>query len=199
MTNSIIQVENLASYSPRRFWWRRWTNQAAVAAVLRRQERAVGEEVLLIKRSEHPLDPWSGHMAFPGGRREQSDKQVYSTAVRELHEEIGLDIERHGSRFGRLSDIMARPLRWRKRPLVVSPFVFRLEQEPTAYRLDPAEVDEMVWVPLAFLADRANRSTMTWQRSGVAIPLPCYRYNNYLIWGLTLRMLDELMRVVSAR
>lgn len=191
----VARLVGLPEYTPRQIWWRNWARQAAVAAVLRHHPQAGGVEVLLIKRSEHPLDPWSGHMAFPGGRRDPGDRRIYQTAVRELHEEIGLDIETTGRHFGRLSDIMARPIRWRRRPLIVSPFVFALEQPPPRYRLDPAEVDEMVWVPLSFLADHANRQKMDWQRGRVKVKLPCYRYKGYLIWGLTLRMLDELTAI----
>ena len=46
--------------------------------------------VLLIKRAEHPLDPWSGHIGLPGGRRETDDLDVLATARRETHEEVGL-------------------------------------------------------------------------------------------------------------
>src|SRR5437870_1501228 len=65
------------------------TRRAAVAIVLR--DGASGIEVLFIHRAEHPDDPWSGHMAFPGGRAEDGEPPVL-TAMRESAEEVGLDL-----------------------------------------------------------------------------------------------------------
>src|SRR4051812_3842337 len=55
--------------------------RAAVAAILR--DAAEGPEILFIRRAEHPQDPWSGHMAFPGGREEPGDADLLETAIRE--------------------------------------------------------------------------------------------------------------------
>ncbi|MEO0439024.1 MAG: CoA pyrophosphatase, partial [Pseudomonadota bacterium] len=61
------------------------------------------------------------------------------------------------------------------------------------------EVDEMVWVPLEFLLDTNNREEMVWERGKISLKLPCYLYEERRIWGLSLRMLDELMDVVAGR
>ncbi|MCA9639821.1 MAG: NUDIX domain-containing protein, partial [Myxococcales bacterium] len=65
---------------------------AAVAAVLRPTD--ADTEVLLIRRAEHEGDPWSGHMAFPGGRHDPTDPDLLTTARRETLEEVGLDLSR---------------------------------------------------------------------------------------------------------
>src|SRR6185295_3323821 len=65
-------------------------DRAAVAAILR--ESATDLEALLIRRAEREDDPWSGHMAFPGGRRGAADRDIEETARRETLEEIGLDL-----------------------------------------------------------------------------------------------------------
>ncbi|MGB5283894.1 MAG: NUDIX domain-containing protein, partial [Polyangiales bacterium] len=65
---------------------------AAVAMLLR--EGASGPEVFFIRRAEHPRDPWSGHMAFPGGRRDAGDATLLDTAMRETREEVGVDLSR---------------------------------------------------------------------------------------------------------
>ncbi len=161
---------------------------AAVAAVVRTGPE--GAELLFIHRSEHPDDPWSGHMAFPGGRVEGPDAGPYGAVIRETREELSLDLEAEGRLLGRLSDVRAIA-RGRALPLVIAPFVFELLSKPV---LAPNhEVEAVVWVPVRFLADRGNRSTYRWRQGPVAFPLPCYRYQGHLIWGLTFAMVDELV------
>jgi len=182
----------LAGYRPRRFPEERRRMVAAVAVVLR--QGVEGIEVLLIHRAKNPRDPWSGHMALPGGRVEASDDGPEAAAVRETDEEIGLDLRRNGRPLGRLSDSSPRG-RGRDLGIVIEPFAYALDGEP---ELRPnAEVQEIVWVPLSFLADRSNRSTMWWWRRWPPKRLPCYRYRRHLIWGLTLRILDELVALAN--
>ena len=182
----------LAAHRPQRIIAEGLMKQAAVAAVLRQTHQT---ELLLIRRAEHPQDPWSGHMAFPGGRVDPQDPSPLSAAVREAKEEIGLDLDRYGRFAGELSHVGAmahgKPL-----PLVVIPYAFSLEQTPELV-LDKKEVEEVLWVPLPFLMDPAQRSTMDYQKAGVNWKLPCYRYEGRIIWGLTLRMLDELLGLLA--
>ncbi len=182
----------LAGYEARELSPTPGEKRAAVAAVLR--QAAAGPELLFIHRAEHPGDPWSGHMAFPGGRVEPADATPLAAAVRETREEIALDLDRHGSLLGRLSDLGAigrgKPL-----AMVIVPFVFELHNQ--ALTLAPNhEVQEIVWVPLRFLADYGNRKTMAWEYGDVQ--LPCYHYGKHLIWGLTLGMVDELLACLAA-
>src|SRR5436190_23089519 len=96
--------------------------RAAVAVILR--ERGGEIEVLLIRRSERDDDPWSGHAAFPGGRKEPSDETPEATAIRETREEVGLDLGAPGVRvLGRFADCTPR----RTRGLLVTPVVFSVE------------------------------------------------------------------------
>jgi hypothetical protein len=53
-----------------------------------------------------------------------------------------------------------------------------------------------VWVPLGFLAERANREKMRWTPNGIALELPCYLFGGRRIWGLSLMMLDELLEAL---
>lgn len=147
--------------------------------------------MLLIQRAVKHGDPWSGHMAFPGGRVEPSDRSPRAAARRETREEVGLVLATAARPVGRLSDVLAtahgRPL-----PLVISPFVYALrEDRDVGFDLNE-EVDEAVWVPLDYFSDPAQREQMDWQLGGVTFELPCYRYDGHLVWGLTLEMLDEL-------
>src|SRR5438105_2270539 len=79
--------------------------KAAVAAIVR--ERNAELELLFIRRAEHPQDPWSGHMAFPGGRVDHDDPDALAAAVRETREELGLDLGVHGEKLGELSHLVA--------------------------------------------------------------------------------------------
>jgi 8-oxo-dGTP pyrophosphatase MutT (NUDIX family) len=163
-------------------------HQAAVAGILR--AGAESAELLFIHRAEDPRDRWSGHMAFPGGRVDAGDADAFSAALRETREEIGLDLTRDAEALGRLSDVNA-VARGKRQGMVIFPFVFALIGEPEL--VTNSEVQEVVWVPLAYFAERRHRSIMHWSYEGVDIPLPCYRYQGHLIWGLTLSMVDDLM------
>ncbi|MEE4273424.1 MAG: CoA pyrophosphatase [Thermoanaerobaculales bacterium] len=165
---------------------------AAVAAVFR--QGADDAELLFIHRAEDPRDPWSGHMAFPGGRVEPGDRHTLATAMRETREEVGLDLGAEARFLGRLSDVAAvgrgRPL-----PLVIEPFVFALTGD---VGLEPnREVAEIVWVPVGFLLDRGRRSTVPWKHGEMTVQLPCYRYQGHVIWGLTFGMVDELLELLD--
>lgn len=152
--------------------------------------------ILMIKRAEREGDPWSGQMAFPGGRMDKTDDHGYAVAVRETEEEVGLRLGDADHCLGRLSDMNARP-QLGLLGMVVTPFVFRLDRN---VRFKPNhEVAEVVWVPLEFLLDTDNREEMVWEYKGISVPLPCYFYGNRCIWGLSLAMLDELMDLVEGR
>src|SRR5437868_15537785 len=117
----------LAAHAPRRIVAEGMMKQAAVAAILR--ERRDGDpEILLIRRAEHPQDPWSGHMAFPGGRVDPDDPSAFEAAKRETREELALDLALFATQIGELSHLMSiahgKPL-----PMVILPFVFELARD----------------------------------------------------------------------
>ena len=85
----------------KRRWWRRWVKRSAVALVLRERDDQL--EVLMIKRAERDGDPWSGHMAFPGGRMDADDLTGIRTAYRETLEELNIDVEKAGHCIGPVS------------------------------------------------------------------------------------------------
>src|SRR5689334_15998890 len=102
--------------------------RAAVAAILRQRVSSQSTELLFIRRAEHPSDPWSGHMAFPGGRRDEIDTDLIATARRETLEEIGLDLTARAQLLTRMPDVPAIA-RGRRTGLVIAPFVFALHDE----------------------------------------------------------------------
>ena len=184
----------LAGHRPSRKLLRPLMQRSAVAMILKVLEGELN--ILMIKRAERKGDPWSGHMAFPGGRLDPTDRHGFAAAVRETEEEVGLTLGPGEPCIGRLSDINARPHKGAF-GMAVSPFVFRLEREVTF--TPNYEVAEVVWIPLEFLLESDNREDMVWERGGVKIPLPCYFYEGRRIWGLSLMMLDELMDLIEER
>lgn len=184
-------VTRLEALAPRRTWWRLLARRAAVAVILR--EGTEGLEALMIQRAERHGDRWSGHMAFPGGLRERRDGDMLATAVRETSEEIGLDLLGTTRLVAHLSDIVTPSHRGHRRPLVISPFVFSVVG-PLPPLAPNYEVAGTVWVPLGYLADHSNRGEMDWPARGRSHRLAYYLYREKRIWGLSLRMLDELVQ-----
>ena len=166
--------------------------RAAVAIMVR--EGLDATEMLMIRRATREGDPWSGHMGFPGGRRDPGDPCNFSCALRETEEEIGVDLGQWGTRLGELSDVNTG---WRAdRPeMLVTPFVFRVAELP---ELTPNhEVDDVVWVPLHFLMDHRNREPLAWEWKGQKMETDSYLYDSYRIWGLSLMMIDEMIGILN--
>jgi 8-oxo-dGTP pyrophosphatase MutT (NUDIX family) len=169
------------------------TPRAAVALVFRDGAQG-GLELLFIRRAEHERDPWSGHMGFPGGRREPGDPDLEATAVRETLEETSLDLAGDGEWLGALDEVKALA-RGRPVDLVIAPFVFRLRR-----RLDGAASHEVVslhWLPLERLLAPGTRSTLHYQYEETVLELPCLRIDGLVIWGLTCRMFESLRFVLG--
>jgi 8-oxo-dGTP pyrophosphatase MutT (NUDIX family) len=167
--------------------------RAAVAAIVRQGE--AGGAILFIRRAERAGDPWSGHMAFPGGRREPSDSALLRTATRETLEEVGIDLDVSGRAVARLPDI--EPHTQMPHPITVTAFVFVLER-PAELRLND-EVAEVVWAPLDAVLRGEGATRFLWQRDGVDLELPALDVRGHVVWGLTYRMLELLRELVTRR
>ncbi len=164
-------------------------NRAAVAAVLRAAPQ--GPEVFLIRRAQHPKDPWSGHMAFPGGRHDATDPDLLATSLRETREEVGIDLARDARLLGRLDDMPA-VARGRATGMVISPFVFAMVNP-----VDPApnaEVSEWLWASVAPMVRGAIATTFEYPHEGVTFKLPAFDVHGRIVWGLTYQMLQSLFR-----
>ncbi len=165
--------------------------RAAVATVLR--SGATEPEVLLIRRAEHPDDPWSGHMAFPGGRKDPTDEDLLSTALRETREELGLALEPSDQLLGQLDDVEAIA-RAKRTGMVISQFVFAVEGSPP---LTPNyEVAEAIWAPLGPMIRRENVTTKRYVYQGDIMELPAYDVGGRVVWGLTYHMLQRLFTLL---
>jgi 8-oxo-dGTP pyrophosphatase MutT (NUDIX family) len=181
----------LARYRPAQIPPKDDTRFAAVAAVVRYR---AAPEVLLIRRTSKPHDPWSGQMAFPGGRQEPQDADLRATAVRETREEVGLDLERDGELLGRLDDVQAIG---RGSPLgmLIVPYVFRADEAETS-ALDHEEVEEAVWTPLEPMLSGHSATTLDYRHKGQMMTFPGYQVGQHVVWGLTYRMLQAMFDVL---
>jgi 8-oxo-dGTP pyrophosphatase MutT (NUDIX family) len=161
--------------------------QAAVALVLRGRERL---DLLLIKRARSERDPWSGHMALPGGRRDPLDGSALDTAIRETLEETGIDLESGGVHLGHLDEVVPRSVRLPK--LVIAPFVFGVAGEATA-RVASREVDAVHWVTLEELRAPETQGEVEIPLPGGARTFPCFNVVGEIVWGLTHRILSQFL------
>lgn len=167
-------------------------SRAAVAIVLR--DGDAGSEFIVIRRSHRHDDPWSGHMALPGGRQAPSDRDLFMTAARETQEEVGVDLQHHGELLGHLDELRAVG-RGRPMDLVITPFVCALTA-PVTLKPDHREVQSAFWVPVSFLLRRDAQGRHVSSINGSPTEHPAFVYQGHEIWGLTYRILGALLEVL---
>ena len=151
-------------------------------------------DILFIKRAEKEGDPWSGHMAFPGGHREDQDPDLRGAAIRETQEEIGLDLSGAGY-LGPLDQQRAMP---RGRPLnmLIAPHVFELSGDPAF--TPNYEVDEVVWTRLGPLISGERHDWESRPMAGTPTVFNGYRLERgHFVWGLTYRMLKSFFETLD--
>ena len=167
--------------------------QAAVALLLQPQQEDL--HVLFIHRAHHPHDPWSGHMAFPGGRKDPEDSDLLATTSRETREEVGIDLDHHGEYLGRLAEVQAMA-RGRLTNMAVSPFVYLISPEARP-NPDPVEVQDIIWVPLSFMQrDEVEQTVRRDLPDKTTIEVPALVYGGKTIWGLTYRVLRDFLGLI---
>ena len=146
--------------------------------------------LLMIKRSENPRDPWSGQMAFPGGHADPQDQDLFDTAAREALEEVGINL--HNQEFlGCLQNVQPK-----NAPMVVTPFLFLLltEIHPTTSR----EAKEVLWIPMSFLLNPKNVSSIKVPIDRKEVSMGCYVYLDHIIWGMSFRIIREIVSKITS-
>jgi 8-oxo-dGTP pyrophosphatase MutT (NUDIX family) len=160
---------------------------AAVALIFRAVEDSA--ELLLIKRVEREGDSWSGQIALPGGRHDPDDESLLSTAIRETWEEIGLQLGGFSETLGVLDDVAPRtPV---LPPIAVRPYVFAVPRDVTTAA--GAEVAEIFWVPLDLLRDESRWGEARVDAAGRVLSVPAIRYGEHTIWGMTHRIVLQVL------
>ncbi len=159
---------------------------AAVSVIVRLQHGS--PHVLLLKRAERDGDPWSGQIALPGGRFEAADQNLYVTALRETHEETGVDLSTapyHGH-----AEIL-HPFSAGPKGMPVTPFLFALDADPIAaprVTLN-AEATAWFWLPLEAAAAGTLQSSIRFRDT----TFPAWQFEQYTVWGLTMRILAQFI------
>lgn len=165
---------------------------AAVMMIL--GESPDGLSMLFIKRPESDIDAFSGHMAFPGGKMMEGDESKLATAIRETHEEIGVDLYTSGRVIGELDDI--NPNNPRASNYIVTPYLSVLREEvlivPNLY-----EVEAALWIPVKHLIDGTNFAVRLRERNGKMVEDYVYSFGKYIIWGMTGRILHGFFSISS--
>ncbi len=161
-------------------------HRAAVAAIFR--AGATATELLLIQRAQRLGDPWSGQMAFPGGRTDPDDPTPEYTAVRETREEIGLELGTDHA-IGTLAELDGG--RATNRLVLVSAHAYWLDGS-TPMLSPNHEVADTVWVPLPHLADPGRHVDYFYPPAGANFPGVRIDGTDQILWGLTLRFVGHL-------
>jgi len=168
---------------------------AAIALVLRPNDEG-DSDLLMIKRAEVERDPWSGHVACPGGRMDPTDRDLEHTAIRETWEETGIDLSRDGRILGTLDDITPRTPALP--PIVIRPFVAVVQADVRI--VESPEVAEAFWVPMT-----AIREAAAWGKGLVPIrgvgerEVDVLRHREDTVWGLTHRALSQFLELMGEK
>ncbi len=156
---------------------------AAVALLLKRRRNDF--DLLLVRRVESSLDPWSGQMALPGGKREPKDESLKATAVRETLEETGVVLD--GCRFlGVLDAVRSEP----KPDFRILPFVILLGAEPKL-KLNKSELETFIWVPYEAVAKSKDVVEFGFGK------VPALIFADAVVWGVTYRILSKFVEAVE--
>jgi 8-oxo-dGTP pyrophosphatase MutT (NUDIX family) len=144
--------------------------------------------ILLTRRSEE-LPRHKGQIAFPGGGQRPGDADLRATALRETEEEVGIhpaDVQIVGA----LDDTVTLTSQY-----VVAPFVGFIPY-PYPFRVNPAEIVELIPLPLSTLCDRSCFREELWDRGGTKAPVYFYTVDSHVIWGLTACILKQFFEAV---
>lgn len=159
---------------------------AAVAVIILKESEL--ERVLLLKRAQHPNDPWSGHYAFPGGRYEKKDKSLFDTCLRETYEECGLKLFEKDY-------VQKLPLayagKYVGKSVSVSPFLFEINKRPKL-KLDFCEIASFHWMPLEYMEEQYIEFKEV-EHGEKKSNIEGVSFEQTFLWGFTYKVLREFL------
>lgn len=157
-------------------------NQAAVLMAF--TDNSSCPEIILTQRSSK-LPVHRGEVSLPGGKWEAGDESLMHTALREAHEEIGLD----PSQVDVLTSLDSSQTGWN---FNVSTFI-GVVPEGVHLEAQPDEIDAIFSVPVQFFLDDQRVRTDVFSRQHQDVWSPVYEYQGYTIWGFTARMITRAL------
>jgi 8-oxo-dGTP pyrophosphatase MutT (NUDIX family) len=160
------------------------------AALVTLAERG-GEAVFGLTRRAQGLNAHPGQISFPGGKMEP-DEAPLAAALREAEEEIGLS-----PAWVTVAGFL-QPARTSTTGFVVWPVVGVVDDPARPWRLSEREVAELFWAPVALFVDPARRGFRSEGLPGETVRRPAVRYDGREVWGLTLRIIDTLLKPLAA-
>ena len=159
---------------------------AAVCMILEPADLKNSLDILLLKRRSFEGDPWSGQIAFPGGRSKPGEAPL-NTVSREVMEESGIDLEKCEV-VGTIAEVFPGNFSIR-----VIPFI-AIAPPKIGVKIDNHEIEDYFWVPTSYFLDKNNSSIHSFSRRGRSVEAPAFVYEGkYVIWGMTLRIIEDLL------
>ena len=143
-------------------------------------------EILFVKRVERLNDPWSGQIAFPGGKTDSTDRSLKDTAIREVFEETNIKIKEENI-LGVLKIIRSEP----KRHIRILPFIAIIEKKPPI-KLNKNELDTFFWIPYERI--ESSRGTINIG----AKKIPAYIFKTDIVWGVTYNILNIFEKIIAS-
>ena len=149
-----------------------------------------GEYVILLNKRSDLVEDHKGEVSFPGGRKDEGDRTLLDTALREASEEMGINPQ-DVVVLGELDDVATRT------SYVVSTFVGTI---PPSYCFSPneREVAEVIEVPLRALKDESSHRGEARILDGQPVSNPAYAYGGHVIFGATARILSGFLKLMAS-
>lgn len=158
---------------------------AAVAIVI---SGAGAPQLTLCIKASH-LRTHAGEVSFPGGRRDPLDSDLLDTALRELHEETGLSLDR-SSAVGRLGDLQSL------HGLRVRPWVF-FSEAPLYGTPCELEIAQVLHKPVQAFQDLTPTIELSTHRTDHRIRMPRWCFSDVVVWGLTALFIEDLLAALT--
>jgi 8-oxo-dGTP pyrophosphatase MutT (NUDIX family) len=168
--------------------------QAAVTILLRKSREDM--ELLILKRAEHPDDPWSGHLALPGGRADHEDGHLAQTAIRETWEETGLKLSLEENYLGRLETLT--PGNPRLPRIEITPFIAAIKNISDIRLQLNAEATAATWVSVQRMQASGRDTHYRITRDNIEYKWPAFTSDLGLIWGITERIISSFLKSMAS-